>query len=234
MSSSDYRAEKQAAYVLHIRPYRDTSALVDFFTLEHGKVSTVCRGLRRPNAKKRGVLQPFVPLQIAWQGRNSLKTLTQSESTGHNGILQGTALFCAMYANELVHKLLADFDPHPKLFVYYQYLLNALIESDFEIPLRTFEQQLLNELGFSVDMSKVTPQALYLFNPQNLSLKLSDHVDQALRQRYFYGWQLLAIANDDYHVDGVKQAAKRFMRLRIDAQLDGRVLNSRTLMARPR
>ena len=40
----EYVVDGQAAYVLHGRPYRDTSLLVDFFTLEHGKVSAVVRG----------------------------------------------------------------------------------------------------------------------------------------------------------------------------------------------
>ncbi|MGB1237582.1 MAG: DNA repair protein RecO [Pseudomonadales bacterium] len=234
MAVTDYRAQKQAAYVLHIRPYRNTSALVDFFTLEEGKVSAVCQGLRRPNAKKRGVLQPFVPVQIAWQGRNELKTLTAAESTGHNGILTGKALFCAMYINELIHKLLQPFEPHPKLFVYYQYLLNELIKGEMEKPLRVFEHQLLNELGYAVDCRDLNAQTLYFFDPNKLSFHAVSHVDQRNMARYFYGWQAQAIVAEDFTDPQVLRAAKRFMRLRIDAQLDGRQLNSRNLMMRKR
>ncbi len=54
-----FQVDAQAAYVLHSRPYRDTSALVDFFTLEHGKVSAVVKGARNPKSKFRAVLQPL-------------------------------------------------------------------------------------------------------------------------------------------------------------------------------
>ena len=87
MSHSD----PQAAYVLHSRPYRDTSLIVDFFTLEHGKVSAVVQGARRPKSKLRASVQPFVPIQVSWRGRNDLKTLTQAEPVAAMLFLNGDA-----------------------------------------------------------------------------------------------------------------------------------------------
>jgi len=226
----NYRVERQAAYVLHTRPYRDTSALVDLLTLEYGRVSVVCRGLRRPGSKARGVLQPFVPLQVGWQGRNDLKTLTLAESTSYNGLLKGKALICALYANELLHRLLTVFDPHPKLFVYYQFLITALIDADIEIPLRIFERQLIAELGYSIDLTQIDASAVYYFEGEQKLLTSVTLIQEQHKSRYFHGHHLLAIASDDYSDAAIRRSAKRFMRLQIDNLLEGRVLNSRNLL----
>ena len=226
----DYRIEKQAAYVLHSRPYRDTSAIVDLFTLEYGKISAVSRGIRRPSSKKKALLQPFIPLHIGWQGRTDLKTLTLVESTGHIGLLTGKALICALYANELLQKLLPVFDPHPKLFVYYQYLINALVEQDIEIPLRIFERQLLIELGYGVDFSVIQADQLYYFNPTQLVFEKVVTIDDKHKEKYFWGAHLIAISDDDYVQLQSRNAAKRFMRMQIDTLLNGKTLNTRNLL----
>ena len=225
-----YRIERQAVYVLHSRPYRDTSALVDLFSLEYGKVSAVCRGVRRPNSKIRPVLQPFVPLQVSWQGRNDLKTLTLVESVGHNGLFTGKALFCALYANELLKMLLAIFDPHPQLFVYYQYLLTALAEGDLEVPLRIFEMQLLRELGVMVDLGHLDADSIYYFNPAELVFEKVAQIDERRGRYYFSALSLTAMHKGDYTALHTRRSAKRFTRIQIEVLLDGKPLNSRQLL----
>ena len=41
------RIVDEPAYVLHVRAYRETSAIIDLLTLQHGRVSVVARGVRR-------------------------------------------------------------------------------------------------------------------------------------------------------------------------------------------
>lgn len=228
----DYRVEGQAAYVLHTRAYRDTSAIVELFSLEHGRVAAVSRGMRRANSKSKALLQPFVPLQVNWQGRNELKTLTLAESTGYTGMLSGNALICALYANELLLKLLAVFDPHPKLFVYYQYLINSLLENDIEVALRIFERQLLISIGYGADLSELEAASIYFFDLKQLVFKKVATIDDRYKSLYFWGEHLLAIGNDDYDSNAVRKAAKRFSRLQIDHLLQGNTLNSRSLFQR--
>lgn len=225
----DYRVEGQAAYVLHTRAYRDTSAIVELFTLEHGRVAAVSKGMRRANSKSKALLQPFIPLQVNWQGRNELKTLTLAESTGFGGFLTGDALMCALYANELLLKLLAVFDPHPKLFVYYQYLINSLLENDIEVSLRIFERQLLKAIGYAADFSDLEANAVYFFDLKQLVFKKVATIDDKYKALHFWGEHLLAIDNDDYETQDVKKAAKRFSRLQFDRLLQGQVLSSRSL-----
>ncbi len=223
------RFEQQAAYVLHSRPYRDTSLLVDFFTLEQGRVPAVVQGARRPGSRLRSILQPFVPIQISWRGRQELKTLQQAEAVGTMVLLQGNALLCALYVNELLQRLLQPFDAHPRLYVYYQYVLNELLSgADVEGGLRTFEHRLLAELGCLPELADLDAQQLYLYEPDQGFVPIS----QPSERHYsscFWGYQLNAIAQDAYSEQEVKRAAKRLMRLAIDHQLGGTPLRSRSL-----
>lgn len=223
------RVDPQAAYVLHSRPYRDTSLIVDFFTLEHGKVSAVVQGARRPGSKFRASVQPFVPIQLAWRGRHDLKTIIQAEPVAAMLFLQGDALLCGLYVNELVQRLLQPFAAHPQLYVYYQYVLNELLEGqDIEGALRTFEHRLLVELGVMPDLAHKIPSHIYVYEPQQGFIAQSV-VTEKQKKYCFLGSQLSAIANDDYSELSVKNAAKRLMRILIDHALEGKPLRSREL-----
>ncbi|BBB30956.1 DNA repair protein RecO [Neptunomonas japonica] len=226
----NHKVDAQAAYVLHSRPYLETSALVDLFTLEQGRISAVVKGARRPGSKLRGVLQPFVPLQIALRGRQELKTLTQAEPVGMNGILQGSALMCGIYVNEMMQRLLLPFDSHPRLYVYYQYVLNELVSGqDIEGALRTFEHRLLAETGYGLSMAAISADQVYLFDVTTWQFKVVKKIAEGDRNRCFHGKDLLAIDEDCYDGPEVRQSAKRLMRLAIDHLLAGRPLHSRTL-----
>ncbi|NVK40456.1 MAG: DNA repair protein RecO [Oceanospirillaceae bacterium] len=230
----EYRLDGQAAYVLHARPYRDTSLLTDCFSLEHGKISLVVRGARRPGSKLRASIQPFVPLQLSWQGRQELKTLCLAEPVAPPLFLQGRALLCGLYVNELLQRLLQPLDPHPRLYVYYQYVLNELVGGDdIEGALRTFERQLLSETGYAPDLQGLNASALYLLDQEG-GLSPVSRVPEGAAPRCFHGWQLQAVAQDDYRDPQVRRAAKRLMRLLIDRLLGDRALRSRDLFQRTR
>jgi DNA repair protein RecO (recombination protein O) len=222
-------AEPTAAYVLHSRPYRDTSLLVDFFTLEHGKVSAVAKGARRPNSKLRSSIQPFVPLQINWGGRQELKSLLNAESVAPTMLLQGNALLCGLYVNELLDRLMLPFDAHPQLYVYYQYVLNELLSGeDIEGGLRTFEHRLLSELGLMPDLSAKKAEQIYRYETEAGFIPI-EKVSESQKHSCFYGSQLMAIAEDDYNEIQIKRAAKRLMRQLIDKALNYKPLRSRDL-----
>lgn len=217
------RVDATAAYVLHTRPYRETSLLVDLLTLEHGLVSVVARGARRPGSRLRASLQPFQLLQVGWQGRAELKNLSSAEATELGAMLQGRSLLCGLYLNELVQRLLRPFDPHPRLFVLFRYALNELkLANDIEGALRTFERQLLEQLGFALDCSSLMADACYDW-----------HADTGLRPcvagQGFPGAHLLAIEQDCYDDPAVRRTAKHLMRVRLAALLGDRPLRSREL-----
>ena len=50
------------AYVLHRRPYRETSVIAELFTREHGRVSVVYRGVKSSKGKN------FIEIEDLKQG----------------------------------------------------------------------------------------------------------------------------------------------------------------------
>ncbi|MCV6589583.1 MAG: DNA repair protein RecO [Marinobacterium sp.] len=223
------RVEDQAAYVLHTRPYRDTSLLVEFFTLQSGRCSAVARGARKPGARLRATLQPFVPLQIGWRGRQELKTLAVAENAGAMRFLAGSALICGLYVNELLERTLIAGESQPKLFVYYQYVLDALVKAeDIEGALRAFEYQLLETMGYGLDLSAVCKGGHYRYQPGQGVVPLG-RAPQKPDSCYFSANQLLAIAEENYACDDTRRAAKRLMRMALEPLLGDRPLRSRDL-----
>ena len=95
------RVDLQPAYILHSRPYRDTSLLIDFLTPDFGRVTAVARGVRKTKTPKRQLLNPFNRLLICWQGKSDMKLLTSFESDNHFLTLIANHLYSGFYLNEL-------------------------------------------------------------------------------------------------------------------------------------
>ena len=80
--SAPRRVQQQPAFILHHRPFRDSSQILDILTRDHGKIALVARGSRGAKSRLRGVLRPFLPLRISWVARSDLGTLTGAEAAG--------------------------------------------------------------------------------------------------------------------------------------------------------
>src|SRR5690606_16075521 len=139
------------AFILHSRPYKETSALVDLFTLQHGRLRAVLRGAR---GKVGSLARPFAPLDLELRGRAELKSVSRVESAGRANLLSGDALFSGLYLNELLIRLLPAEVPQPELFEHYRLTLQALAERrPLEPLLRAFEWRLLDDLGYGFALS---------------------------------------------------------------------------------
>lgn len=145
------RIEQQPAFILHARPWRETSLLIEAFTRDHGRVGLVARGVRRERSRlPRGVLQPLQPLLLAWVARGELGTLTGADATSVPFVLSGDALLAAMYVNELVLRLSVRNDVHGAAFMAYAQCLARLAEDAGQAwTLRRFERDLLADLGYA-------------------------------------------------------------------------------------
>src|SRR3972149_10422306 len=151
MTANKHRLEDQPPCVLHSAPFRETSLLLEVFSRQHGRVALVARGARRPRSALRGLLMSFQPLSLSWFGKSELRTLHSAEWQGGQPQLQGTALLCGFYLNELLLNLMARDDPHQSLFDYYQRTLQRLAsEPDHAATLRCFEKHMLQELGYAL------------------------------------------------------------------------------------
>lgn len=222
------------AYVLHSRAYRDTSALVDLLTLDHGLQRVVWRGAR--GQRRKLTPQLFVPMLVGMTGRSELKTLTQAEIAGRFSLLQGDNLFSGLYLNELLVRLLASGDPQPLLFAAYQHALEQLAGgAPLEPILRRFEWQLLDLLGYGFSLEQ-DASGQPLTASQRYSWHATDGlqllIDPLQRDAGLPGGALLAMAADDWSAATTLRAAKQLMRQALAAQLGDRPLVSRTLFSR--
>jgi len=230
---SERRAPAQAAFVLHTYPYRETSLLVETFTRSVGRVSLMARGARRPRSATRGTLMAFQPLMLAWFGKGELKTLAHVEWTGGQALLQGEALLCGFYLNELLVKLLAREDPHEQLFERYREAVRALSAGEPSAPiLRAFEKALLQELGYAMVLEReaasgraIDPGALYTYDPERGPVALEGR----WAELQLSGSTLLDLARDDLSDPRTLAQAKALMKALIAHRLEYQPLNSRRI-----
>lgn len=149
------RHTMQPAYVLHCRPYANTSLLVECLTLSHGRFPAIAKGVKRGRSAAPGILQPFSPLLVRWSGRGEVKTLISYEAAAPSYALQGKVLYCGLYINELLVRLLHRDDPHERLFGLYGSTLAQLANGEPVEPiLRHFEVELLEQLGFGLVLDR--------------------------------------------------------------------------------
>lgn len=231
--------EQEPAYVIHRRPWRETSLLVDLFTLNHGRLSVVARGASGSKSALKAQLQPFQPLLLDWVGRGELKTLTQVDVRDGPALRRTVSLYSGLYLNELVQRVLPQADPHPTLFAAYIETLALLAKtSDVEPVLRKFEQAFAAALGydFAWDLATDTDQPVcatqtYCYDPEQ---GIVTAVSVGVRLRNLPGHTLLALAGGDFETIASRRVAKRVMRVLTDYLLQGRPLNSRNLFTHQR
>ena len=132
------RVQDQPVYILHQRPFRDTSQILEIFSRDYGRLSLVSRGSRSPKSRLKAILQPFQALQANWSGRGEMPSLGRVEAVSiKRPLLKSAALPCAFYMNELIMRLLHKHDVHDDVFELYQNTLHVLASTeDLELELR--------------------------------------------------------------------------------------------------
>ncbi|WP_338884908.1 MULTISPECIES: DNA repair protein RecO [Xenorhabdus] len=223
----------QRAFVLHGRPYSETSLLLDFFTEHEGRVRVLAKGARSRRSNLKGCLQPFTPLLIRWSGRGEIKTLRDAEPISLALPLTGSVLYSGLYVNELLSRLLEQGTAYPALFFDYLQCLQALAVSEYtpECALRRFELALLTNMGYGVDYlhcagsgEPVLDTMTYRYREEKgfIASLVVDHYS-------FTGYELKALANSEFPDQVTLKAAKRFTRIALKPYLGGKPLKSREL-----
>ena len=234
-AASKQRIQDELSFVLHSYPFRETSLVLEVFSRRHGRVALVARGARRPRSALRGLLMSFQPLSLSWFGKHELRTLHSAEWQGGQPQLQGTALLCGFYLNELLLNLMARDDPHASLFDYYQQTLQRLAqEEDHAFTLRCFEKHLLQELGYALllDTEADSGQAIVPTQTYRYILErgaVAEAADSA-QGMPVAGKTLLDMAADNYSDANSARQSKQLMRMLLDHHLAGKTLHTRELM----
>ena len=221
------------AYVLHRRRYRESSLIIDFLTFEQGRIGAVARGALRKNSRTGAILQPLIPLRVAFSGRSELRTLNSAETDGKAPMLDGRSTYSLFYVNELVLRLTAPHDPNEDLFKAYTVVAAGLGRNEALEPLlRRFEKRLLDALGLGLNLATeahsnvpIAPEGEYHFVHEHGPV-VDTHDSSAPRVS---GETLLTLAGEGEFTPTALREAKHLMRYVFNHLLDGRALKSREL-----
>jgi DNA repair protein RecO (recombination protein O) len=222
----------QRCFVLHRRPYSESSLILNVFSEDYGCLTLMSKGSRGKRSNLKGALQPFTPLFMKWSGAGSMKTLRQAEPISLGLPLTGINLYSALYINELIDRVIEHGTPYPALFHDYLAALTELAQADNPEPaLRRFELALLSALGYGVDFlhcagtgEPVDLDMTYRYREQKgfIASVRQDNLS-------FYGSELVAISERRFVSKEQLIAAKRFTRIALKPYLGGKPLKSREL-----
>jgi DNA repair protein RecO (recombination protein O) len=226
----------ERGFVLHQRPYRNTSQLLECVTAVHGRVGLIARGSRRAGHGKRALLQPFVPLRLSWLQRGELGQLTNVEAADASYELAEQRLLAGYYANELLLRLTARGDPNPEVFSCYSRCLADLAKgAHVARTLRIFELRLLTALGYGLELETDTasgeplrPELRYAFEvehgPHATTLEEDPDAD------VYAGSDLIALREQALTEESSLRAAQRLLGKVLRVYLGDRPLRSRLVL----
>ncbi|HEX6265729.1 MAG TPA: DNA repair protein RecO, partial [Burkholderiales bacterium] len=138
------RLTAEPAFVLHARPWRESSLLVEVLSAGHGRLGLVARGVQGPKRHLlRAALQPLQYIRFDAVQRGELATLAAAEALDAAPRLVGDAMLAGFYLNELTLRLAPRGDPQPEMFDAYRITRRRLAGTDpLAWTLRRFERDL--------------------------------------------------------------------------------------------
>ena len=224
----------QPAFVLHQRPYRNTSVIVDIFCRDFGRLSLIAKGVKQKKSSLKSILQNFQLLNLSWVRRSELGTLTSAEFQSTTIHLHQEAIYPALYLNELIIRLTHTLDAMPELFDAYTDTLHALNDNiSTQVVLRLFEKQMLQSLGYEIHLSHdaenhkaIEPHKYYSYIPE---LGFVESVFEEKNKMQFKGEHLIAFDLNKIGQSDVLKAAHRLTHINIKKLLGDKPLKSREL-----
>lgn len=236
-NSATQRIQLQPAYVLHQRPYRDTSRIVELFTRDCGRLTVFARGVRGGKAGWSATLQAFQPILVSWSGKGEAGQLNAAELVGEPCALPAARLMSGFYLNELIMKLLHVHDPHAEVFALYDATVQVLKSPADEVSaLRIFEKRLLQALGFGLLLdceaengATIESDCCYRYVIEHGPLKVNAPANAT--KGVFSGAALLALAGERLDDAQHRHELRYLLRAALDRLLEGRKLQSREILS---
>jgi len=221
-------------YMLHERPFRNTSLLVECVTERHGRIGLIAQGVRRVPGGRRALMQPFQPLRLSWVRRGDLGRLTHVEADHGGQPLGGEALLAGFYINELLLRLVPRGEGNDDIFSCYSLCLHGLASQvGVARTLRLFELRLLDALGYRVVLDEdaltgepLLPDRVYAFELESGPTV----VGAGTAEETYSGKHLIALRERALDDPDSLRAAKRLLGRILRSYLGDRPLKSREVL----
>ena len=226
------------AYILHYRPYRETSMLLDVFSRDYGRVGVVAKGVKQKRRNNTALLlQPCQRLLVSWSGKGELVTLNQVEIDHPVSVPEQDRLISAFYINELVIRLLHQHEAHPDLFIVYDATLAELSkkDKDQQAIIRIFEKRLLQSLGYGLVLDHDVGTGMPIVDDNEYYYQ-AEHgptmdVPKGMDYVSVSGITLKSLAQENLTGRKVLDQSKKLMRYILQKHLGQKPLASRSLYA---
>ena len=230
MTASPRRVLLAPGYILHHRPYRDTSRILEVLVSDHGRLTLFARGVRGPKPRFGGVLQPFDLLLLSFQAGREAGQLTGAESAESVPPLPAGSLMAGFYLNELLLKLTTRHDPVPEIFAEYRRALDGLrAGGKIEAVLRVFEKRLLEALGYAVDLTSeartgkaIEAEGFYRFEASHGLVPAREGDPEAVA-----GSSLFALGREELGEGRSLEDARKVLKAALAERLEGKELTTR-------
>ncbi|MDI9239390.1 DNA repair protein RecO [Lysobacter sp. LF1] len=198
------RLTAESAFVLHTRPWRETSLLVEVLSEHHGRLGLVARGVQGPKRQTlRAALQPLQWIRFDAVQTGEMARLNSAEAHDVAPRLSGEAMLSGFYLNELTLRLAPRQDPVPELYDAYGRARARLGAGEsLAWTLRRYERDLLDALGFGFDWehdgdgAPIDPAARYRLDPEHGPRRLLSDRGHGDRSSAATGRGLLSLAQD--------------------------------------
>ena len=138
------------SFIIHSRPFRETSVIYDILTNSNGLISIIAKGIK---TKKDGLsMQPFKEIQLNFT-KAKLPLLTKHEVIQSYIDISKKYMLAGLYFNELIYKFIPKNEPLPSLFDLYKNQLNYMSQTNTksENILFRFEYLFLKEIGYEIN-----------------------------------------------------------------------------------
>lgn len=228
--------EQVNAYILHSRPFQESSLILQLFTLQQGRISIIAKGIKgKKSQSRKAILQPFQEVELSLSGRSTLKTLTHCEviqpQVTSAYLFKGKTLACAYYANELLTRTLPESEPFTDVYqIYRGFLSQLLTEKKFPPLLRQFEILLMQSIGVAPDFEydasgqSIEPKSAYVLSVDD-GFCLATETEES---KAYLGSAILALAGKSFD-ESDWNASQQICRILLREIIGDKPLQSRKL-----
>jgi DNA repair protein RecO (recombination protein O) len=203
--------------VLRYHPYSESTLIIRWLTLEHGRLDTIARGARRPKSPFRGKIDLFyfAEFTFARSRRSELHSLRELRLRDTFATLRSdlARLHYASYASALLTQTTEPGLPIPEIFnLFATFLRHLARHTPTPILPLAFELKLLTTLGLQ---------------PAPTDLRLSPAAQQIAESCLAQNWSQLGHWPET-HIGELNAALHRFLEFHT-----GRILDQRTAAVNP-